>query len=485
MSILTNPTGGSVSTRRWTPSHRVTNSLDTVRGKWEERSRDALVEENQTSSSASGSESGRMGTSTSFQSIPDLGSPSRSSSYRPSTPPAKYPDTGPQRTPSYLKRRTMPSPIIASPLSPNTTGVTVEGDSPSDTSFPTTNRIHLPSYHTSFTTPKKPSAPATISEPFLSSRHRATTLDSASSTRTPTLTRDTTTPLPSTTRSFPDPIQTTSTSYLQRRPTSSQGPAPTTPTSPVKPTYTQPPLSAGIAGRRNTFENISAQASEPPSPSKPPSVMSPPTYRSSYMMKKKASLYGDNLTAGRRLGNHLPRIASGDGDETWQEERREEERREEKERTQALRKGRRTRDIDMDDEVSIRVPEPVTPTTPIMPGTNTADGVAGIPGRLKLSRDKTPSAPSSPLPSARLARGLWADTQRHLIQAYEYLCHVGEAQQWMEGCLGEELGFGIVEMDDGLRNGVVLAKLVRAFQGEAVVRKIYEVCRCSTKQVLF
>ena len=55
--------------------------------------------------------------------------------------------------------------------------------------------------------------------------------------------------------------------------------------------------------------------------------------------------------------------------------------------------------------------------------------------------------------------GLWHDRQRHLLQAYEYLCHVGEAQQWVEGCLGFELGFGVVEMEEGLRNGVVLAKL--------------------------
>jgi Ras GTPase-activating-like protein IQGAP2/3 len=105
-----------------------------------------------------------------------------------------------------------------------------------------------------------------------------------------------------------------------------------------------------------------------------------------------------------------------------------------------------------------------------------SDDVAGIPGRLRLSRDKTPSAPASPLPSARLGKGLWADTQRHHLQAYEYLCHVGEAQQWIEGCLGEELEFGVVEMEESLRNGVVLAKLVRAFQGEKIVRKIYEVC---------
>jgi len=62
---------------------------------------------------------------------------------------------------------------------------------------------------------------------------------------------------------------------------------------------------------------------------------------------------------------------------------------------------------------------------------------------------------------------------------------VGEAQQWVEGCLGEELEFGVVEMEEGLRNGVVLAKLVRAFQGEKVVRKIYEVLMNKTILPIF
>jgi len=55
---------------------------------------------------------------------------------------------------------------------------------------------------------------------------------------------------------------------------------------------------------------------------------------------------------------------------------------------------------------------------------------------------------------------------------YEYLCHVGEALQWIEGCLDEETGFGVTEMGDGLADGVVLAKLARAFQGADVVKKI-------------
>ncbi|KAJ4478054.1 hypothetical protein J3R30DRAFT_3478811, partial [Lentinula aciculospora] len=87
-----------------------------------------------------------------------------------------------------------------------------------------------------------------------------------------------------------------------------------------------------------------------------------------------------------------------------------------------------------------------------------SDVVVGIPGRMRFFRNKAPNTLVL-LPSARLTRGLWADTQRHLIQAYEYLCH--------------ELGFGVVEMEEGLRNGVVLAKLVRVFQGEGVVRRIY------------
>ena len=41
--------------------------------------------------------------------------------------------------------------------------------------------------------------------------------------------------------------------------------------------------------------------------------------------------------------------------------------------------------------------------------------------------------------------------------------------------MGQELGFGVVEMEEGLRNGAVLAKLVRVFMGDASVPKIWEV----------
>lgn len=172
-------------------------------------------------------------------------------------------------------------------------------------------------------------------------------------------------------------------------------------------------------------------------------------------MNKRASAYGDSLGTGRKLGNHLPRIASGDGDDLWQEPEPVENQR----TTRTTRREQRLRAAR--DLSPIKSPD--------------ADDVAGIPGRVRLSRNKVPSAPSTPLPSSRFSTGLWADVQRHHLQAYEYLCHVGEAQQWLEGCLEEELGFGVVEMDEGLRNGVVLAKLVRIFQGDNAVKKIYDV----------
>lgn len=166
----------------------------------------------------------------------------------------------------------------------------------------------------------------------------------------------------------------------------------------------------------------------------------------------------------------MPRIASGDGDEHWQEEQRTTEQKNEEDRVNRREKReRRMRDWGQEETSS-----PVRRQLNVEPAPVSATDVVGIPGRRRLAKDAAPSTPTSPLPSARLLRGTWADVERQHIQAYEYLCHVGEAQQWIEGCLGEELGFGVVEMEEGMRNGVVLAKLVRVFQGEGVVRRIYE-----------
>jgi Ras GTPase-activating-like protein IQGAP2/3 len=201
------------------------------------------------------------------------------------------------------------------------------------------------------------------------------------------------------------------------------------------------------------------------SPTKSPtasSLIHPTAYRSSYLASKKSGSYSEALSAGsrRKLGNHLPRIVSGDGGDSWAAGESPVKKAAELAPRRDERKSLRDRDFNIDMERH-DITQPAV-----------VDGVAGLPGRLHL---KAPNALSNPTPSSRFLGGSWADRQRHLIQAYEYLCHVGEAQQWIEGCLGEELEFGVVELEDGLRNGVVLAKLVRAFHGESAVRRIYEV----------
>lgn len=232
------------------------------------------------------------------------------------------------------------------------------------------------------------------------------------------------------------------------------------------------------------------------------------------MANKKAGLYGDGITVGRRLGRHLPRIASGDAYDEPEPERHpppepipesKPPRTPEKPSSASLsekspqlsrleRRERRLREWQLEMESKGKSPTPKKADSyspeheslavPHSAGavSQSIDDVAGIPGRKRLSRDvlapvETPYGSPMPLPSSRLGirGGLWADQQRHLLRAYEYLCHVGEAQQWIEGCLGEELGFGVVEMEESLRNGVVLAKLARTFLGSSVVKRIFEV----------
>ncbi|KAF7352695.1 Ras GTPase-activating-like protein rng2 [Mycena venus] len=446
-NILSQPTGSStVSTRRWTPSHKVTHSLDT--SKWEERIREANAEESRVSSPPGirvSSPTSFTGSSTSS----GLASPSGSihrPDRRPSTPPSRPTnDTELHRTPKYLKRQTMPAPIIATPLSPNTTGISVETSS-SSSSFSTSNRIYLPSptaFPSSSVVKELPAVPTSSPRPSSvagpSVRHRAQTLDAVATgeasqvASTSRITREPfSKPLPSPSREpFPKPLSSPS-----RRPTSHYGSL-----------YSSPDLAprpSSSSATSPTFPDTSNPLPSQILPAEASSVMSPPPYRSSYMANRsKASTYGDHLVVGgRKLGRHLPRIASGDGDE---------------ERDQVIESSNRG-----------------SPKELLVCGTGTRArrcSRCSWSGPTWTAYGTKPSRRSFTLRSSH--PGLWADTQRHLIQAYEYLCHVGEAQQWIEGCLNEQLEFGVVEMEDGLRNGVVLAKLVRVFRPGAV-KKIYE-----------
>ncbi|PWN48300.1 hypothetical protein IE53DRAFT_203326 [Violaceomyces palustris] len=111
----------------------------------------------------------------------------------------------------------------------------------------------------------------------------------------------------------------------------------------------------------------------------------------------------------------------------------------------------------------------------VLPGITTgAEDVTGLSGRIRLSRQGgggsaalgKPSSTSS-LPFSSGSK--WMDTQRHLLQAYEYLCHCGEAKEWMEHNVGEELG-DVVDMENEMRDGIFLAKLAKKFEPECVPR---------------
>ncbi|XP_036297872.1 ras GTPase-activating-like protein IQGAP3 isoform X1 [Pipistrellus kuhlii] len=66
------------------------------------------------------------------------------------------------------------------------------------------------------------------------------------------------------------------------------------------------------------------------------------------------------------------------------------------------------------------------------------------------------------------------DEQRRQNVAYQYLCRLEEAKRWMEACLKEELP-PPVELEENLRNGVLLAKLGHRFAPSVVpLKKIYD-----------
>jgi len=53
------------------------------------------------------------------------------------------------------------------------------------------------------------------------------------------------------------------------------------------------------------------------------------------------------------------------------------------------------------------------------------------------------------------------DKQRQFLQAYEYLCHIGEAKEWIEDVIQRPIP-PIVELEEALRDGVTLAEVVEA-----------------------
>ncbi|ONH65165.1 Ras GTPase-activating-like protein IQG1 [Cyberlindnera fabianii] len=64
----------------------------------------------------------------------------------------------------------------------------------------------------------------------------------------------------------------------------------------------------------------------------------------------------------------------------------------------------------------------------------------------------------------------WTLSNSKSQKSYEYLCRIGEAKEWIEKIIGEEIPSASELAGDALRDGVILAKLTRAFKPEFVKR---------------
>jgi len=113
---------------------------------------------------------------------------------------------------------------------------------------------------------------------------------------------------------------------------------------------------------------------------------------------------------------------------------------------------------------SIGAGSPWSPGSPASPRGAGSNGVF-TPGGVGMGTPLSRTSAAGSLPFSTTSK--WMDTQRHLLQAYEYLCHCGEAKEWMEHEVGEELG-AVVEMEESMRDGVYLAKLARKFEPQCV-----------------
>lgn len=91
--------------------------------------------------------------------------------------------------------------------------------------------------------------------------------------------------------------------------------------------------------------------------------------------------------------------------------------------------------------------------------------VVGMMGRRQLKRTDSVAANDKGRPRPKMASewaaGNWMDKQRQFLQAYEYLCHIGEAKEWIEEVIQREIP-PIVQMEEALRDGVTLAEVVQA-----------------------
>ncbi|XMA18679.1 hypothetical protein WAI453_011470 [Rhynchosporium graminicola] len=105
---------------------------------------------------------------------------------------------------------------------------------------------------------------------------------------------------------------------------------------------------------------------------------------------------------------------------------------------------------------------------------NPEQEVVGLHGRRRLQRHGAEKGTSK---NVALSKGNvygwegrnWMDKQRQFLQAYEYLCHIGEAKEWIEDILQRPIP-PIVQLEEALRDGVTLAEIVEALHPERRIR---------------
>jgi Ras GTPase-activating-like protein IQGAP2/3 len=96
-----------------------------------------------------------------------------------------------------------------------------------------------------------------------------------------------------------------------------------------------------------------------------------------------------------------------------------------------------------------------------------APSVVGLHGRRQLKRTDSSVGSKGKVALANGGRygwgeRNWMDMQRQFLQAYEYLCHIGEAKEWIEDIIHKPIS-EIVRLEEALRDGVTLAEVVQAF----------------------
>ncbi|KAL7968282.1 hypothetical protein HDV63DRAFT_83890 [Trichoderma sp. SZMC 28014] len=92
--------------------------------------------------------------------------------------------------------------------------------------------------------------------------------------------------------------------------------------------------------------------------------------------------------------------------------------------------------------------------------TSPAQEVVGLRGRRRLQRADKAAGGRSKTNYGWEGRN-WMDKQRQFLAAYEYLCHIGEAKEWIEDVIQQTLP-PIVELEEALRDGVTLAEVVES-----------------------